>query len=170
MSGIIDEQFKFAAKQYKVLSKNVPADKMPKTFNYSQNMIETSSTKFWCSGFYPDALLYIYEYTKDPEIKSEAINRLSILEKEKHYTGHHDLGFMMYCSFGNAYRLFKNPEYNATIDTASMSLITRYRPSIKSIQSWNSTSKLKCPVIIDNIMNLEMLCWASDNGTNKNIS
>ncbi len=166
MARIIDEQFNFAAKQYRVLSKNVPADVMPKTFNTKTNKVETSNTKWWCSGFFPGSLLYIYEYTKDAEIKAEAEKRLAILEKEKHYTGNHDLGFMMFCSFGNAYRLFGKPEDKATIDTAAASLATRYRPAIKAIQSWDSSKNFKCPVIIDNMMNLELLNWVTDNGGN----
>src|SRR5207245_5939074 len=74
--------------------------------------------------------------------------------------------FMMYCSFGNGYRIVGNPEYKKTIDTSAASLTTRYRPSIKAIQSWDSSKNFKCPVIIDNMMNLELLCWASDNGGN----
>ncbi|TDE44519.1 glucuronyl hydrolase [Flavobacterium rhamnosiphilum] len=164
MTQLINEQFSFAAQQYKVLSKNVAGDVMPKTFNTKTNKVETSDTKWWCSGFYPGTLLYIYEYTKDSEIRAEAGKRLAILEKEKHYTGNHDLGFMMYCSFGNAYRLFGRPEDKATIDTSAASLATRYRPSIKAIQSWNSSKIYNCPVIIDNMMNLELLSWVTDNG------
>lgn len=164
MAVLIDEQFNFAAQQYKILSKNVAADVMPVTFSEKENKVKTSDTKWWCSGFFPGTLLYIYEYTNDAEIKTEAEKRLSILEKEKHYTGNHDLGFMMYCSFGNAYRLFGKPEDKLTINTAAASLATRYRPSIKAIQSWDSSKNFKCPVIIDNMMNLELLSWASDNG------
>ncbi len=164
MTQLIDEQFKFAVQQYKVLAKNTPKDRMPKTFDPKTNKSQTSDTQWWCSGFYPGTLLYMYEYTKDAETRAEAERRLAILEKEKHFTGNHDLGFMMYCSFGNAYRLFGRPEDKATIDTSAASLATRFRPSIKSIQSWDSSSRFKCPVIIDNMMNLELLCWASDNG------
>ncbi|MBN9297361.1 MAG: glycoside hydrolase family 88 protein [Filimonas sp.] len=164
MSELIEEDFTLASQQYKLLMKNTPALVMPQTFDYKKNKVVTSNTKWWCSGFYPGSLLYIYEYTKDTAIKSEALRRLGILEKEKHYTGNHDLGFMMFCSFGNAYRLFGNPSYKTSIDTAAMSLITRYRPAIKSIQSWDSSSRFKCPVIIDNMMNLELLYWVSDHG------
>ena len=150
MSALIEEQMRFASQQYKVLAKNVPANRMPKALK--DGKVETSDTKWWCSGFFPGSLLYIYEHTKDAEIKAEAQRRLDILEKEKHYTGNHDLGFMMYCSFGNAYRLFNRPEDKKTIDTAAMSLATRYRPSIKVIQSWNSGPKFKCPIIIDNMI------------------
>jgi unsaturated chondroitin disaccharide hydrolase len=167
MGQLIDEQFKFAEQQYKVLAKNVPADVMPQTYNAKTDKVQTSDTKWWCSGFYPGTLLYIYEYTKDAAILKEANARLGILEKEKHYTGNHDLGFMMYCSFGNAYRLFKKPEDKATIDTAAASLTTRYRPAAKVIQSWNASKKWGGPVIIDNMMNLELLSWVSDHGGDK---
>lgn len=167
MRILIDNNLRFAANQYKLLAQNTPKNVMPRSYDAKKNEVITSNTKWWCSGFYPGTLLYIYEYTKDPVILEEAKNRLAILEKEKHYTGHHDLGFMMYCSFGNAYRLLSNPEYKTTVDTSAASLSTRYRPSISAIQSWNSSTNYKCPVIIDNIMNLELLCWVSDNGGDK---
>jgi rhamnogalacturonyl hydrolase YesR len=73
---------------------------------------------------------------------------------------------MMFCSFGNAYRILKNTAYKTTLDTSAESLATRYRPAIKAIQSWDSDEHLACPVIIDNMMNLELLCWVSDHGGN----
>lgn len=164
MRQLIDDQFAFAAKQYKVLEKNVPDDRMPRTFYANTGKIETSDTKWWCSGFFPASLLYIFEHTQDQEVLAIAKKRLALQEPMKHYTGNHDLGFMMYAPFGNAYRLFKDPKDHKTIDTAAMSLITRYRPQIKSIQSWNKNKNFNCPVIIDNMMNLELLLWASANG------
>ncbi len=164
MAQMIDQQFKLAASQYKILEKNVPDSMMPKTVNKNTGKVESSNTKWWCSGFFPGSLLYIYEHTNDQDVLNIAQKRLAIQEKEKHYTGNHDLGFMMYCSFGNAYRLFKKPGDKATIDTAAASLTTRYRPQIKSIQSWNKNQNFNCPVIIDNMMNLELLLWVSQNG------
>ena len=164
MHLLIDRQFKLAEKQYRILAGNTPNGRMPKTFYAKNNKFETSDTKWWCSGFYPGSLFYIYEYTKDKTVLKEAEMRLASLEKEKHYKGNHDLGFMMYCSFGNAYRLTKNYEYKKTIDTAAASLVTRYRPEAKVIQSWNSNKAWKGPVIIDNLMNLELLLWVAQNG------
>jgi unsaturated chondroitin disaccharide hydrolase len=164
MAQLIDKQFKLAAQQYRLLAKNTPATRMPKTFYELKNKSESSDTQWWCSGFYPGALLYIYEYTKDTATLKEAKNRLAILEKEKHYTGNHDLGFMMFCSFGNAYRILGNPAYKPTLDTAAASLVTRYRPGAKVIQSWNASKTWKGPVIIDNMMNLELLLWVAQNG------
>jgi len=160
----MDHYFSVATNQYKLLEKNTPDSLMPKYYDPSTNKLITSDTKWWCSGFFPGTLWYLYEYTKDASLKQIAEKRLGILEKEKYFTGNHDLGFMMYCSFGNAYRLTGNPAYKEAITTAAASLATRYRPAIKSIQSWNKSNRLNCPVIIDNMMNLELLYWASDHG------
>lgn len=167
MKTLIDSQFKLAEQQYQLLAKNTPMGRMPKTYYQKSNKVETSDTKWWCSGFFPGSLLYIYEYTRSPEILKEAQQRLATLEKEKHYTGNHDLGFMMFCSFGNAYRLTQLPTYKQTIDTAAQSLSTRYKPAAKVIQSWNASKTWKGPVIIDNLMNLELLLWVSANGNDK---
>ena len=161
---MIDEDLKFAVNQYKVLMKLVPPTLMPRSYDAAKKELVTSDTKWWCSGFYPGTLWMIYDATKDVAIKEEAVKRLGILESTKYYTGNHDLGFMMYCSFGTAYDITKDPAYKEVVFTAAKSLTTRYRPSIQSIQSWDSSSNFKCPVIIDNMMNLELLEWVSQNG------
>lgn len=164
MKQLIEENMAFAARQYKVLMQKVPPTLMPRSYDSSKGGLVTSNTKWWCSGFYPGTLWMIYASTKDPVIRKEAEKRLAILEKEKHYTGNHDLGFMMFCSFGTAYEITKNPAYKDVIFTAASSLATRYRPSIGVIQSWDSGKNFKCPVIIDNMMNLELLEWVVKNG------
>jgi unsaturated chondroitin disaccharide hydrolase len=164
MKSMIEENFRHAAAQYKILASKIPADRMPKYYDPRKDSMITSDTKWWCSGFYPGTLWYIYEQTRDEAIKKEAEARLALLEPEKHFTGNHDLGFMIFCSFGNAYRITGNALYKPTIDTAAMSLATRYRPEIKSIQSWDKNKHFNCPVIIDNMMNLELLHWVSDQG------
>jgi unsaturated chondroitin disaccharide hydrolase len=167
MRQLIDENMKFAAQQYKILARNTPDTVMPRSFDAAKEQIITGNTKWWTSGFYPGTLWMIYDETKDLAIRTEALKRLALLEPTKNYTGNHDLGFMMYCSFGTAYAITKDPAYKDVIFTAASSLATRYRPSIKAIQSWNSSNKFKCPVIIDNMMNLELLEWVSQNGGDK---
>ncbi len=164
MKELIAENMKLAVSQYKLLAGYTPADSMPRHYDQQKNKLVNSDTKWWCSGFYPGSLWLIYEYTKDETIRKEAEQRLGILEKEKHYTGNHDLGFMMFCSFGTAYRITNNQQYKPSIDTSALSLATRYRPNIQSIQSWDGNDKLKCPVIIDNMMILELLMWVAQHG------
>lgn len=162
MGKLIKENFELAVHQYKLLAANTPADVMPRNYSPNENKFTTSKTTWWTSGFFPGSLWYIYEYTKDSAIKAEAENRLGIIEHVKNYTGDHDLGFMIYCSFGNAYRITGKPNYKETVLIAAETLIKRYRPSIRSIQSWDSSANFRCPVIVDNMMNLELLCWTSD--------
>lgn len=165
MRRLIADNLDFAVQQYQVLQDSTPADRMPRTFQHGRSV--TSDTEWWCSGFYPGTLWYLYEYSKDAKVKAEAERRLAILEKEKRYTGNHDIGFMIFCSFGNAYRITGDKKYKDVVDTAAVYQITRYRPSIRSIQSWNKNKRLNCPVIIDNMMNLEQLLWVSQQGGDK---
>ncbi|MEY3432394.1 MAG: hypothetical protein RL131_330 [Bacteroidota bacterium] len=68
MATLIEKQFAHAAAQYKILEKNVPDSMMPKTFNKTTGKVEVSNTKWWCSGFFPASLLYIYEHTGDQDV------------------------------------------------------------------------------------------------------
>ncbi|MBM3414255.1 MAG: glucuronyl hydrolase [Bacteroidetes bacterium] len=160
----IRNNMQLAVEQYKLLDANVPEGRMPQNFSEQSGKLVTSNTKWWCAGFFPGTLWYIFEYTKDPAIRALAEKRLKLMEPEKHFKSNHDLGFMMYCSFGNAYRITGDPSYKATIDTSAMSLATRFRPGIQSIQSWDSSKNFSCAVIVDNMMNLELLTWVSNNG------
>ena len=156
----IDKNFKDATDQYKLLAKNLPPDKFPKTFFPATQQYEFSNSGWWCSGFYPGSLLYLYEQTKDPALLGEAERMLKILENEKNNTGTHDLGFMMYCSFGNADRIASRPGYKDILLTSARSLSTRFNPRVGCIRSWDSRSN-EYLVIIDNMMNLELLFWAT---------
>lgn len=117
--------------------------------------------RWWTSGFFPGSLWYMYEYTKDPKWEAKAKEFTASLEDQQYTTGTHDLGFMMLNSFGNGLRLTNNESYKPIILQSAKSLITRYVPNAKTIRSWDHNKhKWGCPVIIDNMMNLELLFWA----------
>ena len=164
MKKLISENYALAESQYTLMMKSVPTDRLPQSFDANKNQLISREITWWCTGFYPGSLLYIYEQTKNEVIKNEAMRALKVIEPNQFYTGNHDLGFMMYCSYGNAYRLFKDEHYKQIIFNSAASLATRYRPTMKSIQSWNKNQYFNCPVIIDNMMNLEMMNWVSQNG------
>lgn len=156
-----------AACTYKILASNTPANRMPKTSYTKDNQIKTGDVSWWCSGFYPASLLYIYEDAKHSFALNEVERRLEILQKEANDTLTRGLGFMVFTSFGNAYCLTKNALYKALIDRSATSVATRFRPKIQSVQSGDSSGKFRCPVIIDNMMKLELLCWDAQNGGDK---
>jgi unsaturated chondroitin disaccharide hydrolase len=161
LNKIINRSLAFSAKQYTLLAdvmKDKP-DLLPRTIDASGALV-ASNSGWWTSGFFPGSLWYLYEYSKDDKIKEAAIQMTSIVEKEKNNTGTHDLGFMLYCSFGNGFRLTGDNSYKDVLLTGAKSLSTRFRPNIGCIQSWGSRKGWQCPVIIDNMMNLELLMWA----------
>ena len=161
-----DATLKASAKQYEYLSTKVEPGKYPKTWHDATATLETSDSGWWCSGFYPGTLLYLDESVTASALKSEALAFLADLKREQFNTTTHDLGFMMYCSFGNAERLNPSKEYEDILMNSAKSLATRYNPVAKCIKSWDSApfnhaSADEMPVIIDNMMNLELLFWAS---------
>jgi rhamnogalacturonyl hydrolase YesR len=160
MLQTIDRNFSDASAQYKVMMTKLSPNRFPKTYYAQKDSLETSNSGWWCSGFYPGTLLYLYEQTKDQSLLSEAERILKVLEKEKNNTSTHDLGFMMFCSFGNADRIVSKPEYKDILLTSAKSLSTRFNPKVGCIKSWDSNPS-DFLVIIDNMMNLELLFWAT---------
>jgi len=155
----IEQQLQEASHQIKYLASVTPEDKFPKTFENGQQKF--SNSDWWCSGFYPGTLLYLYEGAGDQGLLDLAQQKLKHLEKEKHNTGTHDLGFMLYCSFGNALRLTgDSAAYKEVLLTGANSLASRYHDKPKVIKSW-SWGAWNYAVIIDNMMNLEFLTQAS---------
>jgi len=168
----IDVALKKSIEQYQYLATKVQPGEYPKTWDEKNQKLETSNAGWWCSGFYPGTLLYLNEAQNSPELKKEAFDFLNNLKSEQYNTTTHDLGFMMYCSFGNAERLNPSKEYEAILMQSAKSLCTRYNPVAKCIKSWDSApwnhaSKEEMPVIIDNMMNLELLFWASKHSGDK---
>jgi hypothetical protein len=164
---LIDGNLRQAVNQYKVLMGKVPADRMPKTFYANAGRLETSDAGWWTSGFYPGTLFELYLFSHDTTLLNEAQRRLTLLEKEQYNKGTHDLGFMMYCSYGNGLRLIQQgllqapaASYDSILLTSARSLSTRFHPAVGCIKSWDS-KPWHYPVIIDNMMNLELLFWAT---------
>jgi uncharacterized protein YyaL (SSP411 family) len=163
---VIENNFRDASAQYKLMMTRLPADRFPKTYYAQTDKFQTAASTDWCSGFYPGTLLYLYEQTKDQSLLSEAERILKVLEKEKDNKTTHDLGFMMYCSFGNAERITSKPEYKDILITSAKSLATRFNPKVGCIKSWDRVKSFNgtewtYPVIIDNMMNLELLFYAT---------
>ena len=124
----------------------------------------------WCAGFWPGVLWYDYEYTKDKQVLEEAENFTHSLKFLSHIPAYdHDLGFLVFCSYGNGYRLTKNPAYKQVILDTADTLATLFNPIVGTILSWpREVEPRNWPhnTIMDNMINLEMLFWAAKNGGN----
>lgn len=151
----VKKQIALAEKQYlKMLKTHPDTDKTPQSV-LPDGKLRDMPTSWWCSGFFGGSLWYLYEYTRKPEWKDAAHLWTMAIQGEKDNTGTHDLGFMLYCPFGNGYRLTKNPVYKDVMLQGAKSLSTRFDPKVGVIKSWNKFQEYNYPVIIDNMMNLE---------------
>jgi len=170
--SFIDTAFKKAEKQYSYLAKEADLlKKFPRTSTQDGQLKGTDEWD-WTGGFFPGSLWYLYHQSGNEQTKAEAIKWTEALEKAKNLDQHHDIGFVMYCSYGNAIKYLKDPakikEYQDIIVHSSNTALKRFDPKVGLIKSWNEkkawdgTTLWKYPVIIDNMMNLEMLCYASD--------
>ncbi|GLB51268.1 glucuronyl hydrolase [Neptunitalea chrysea] len=163
----IDTTLQLAKAQYEYMSTEVTSGRFPKTYHEDSDTFETSNSGWWCSGFYPGTMLYINEEYPSSILKEAIKSSLNDLKKEEFNTSTHDLGFMMYCSFGNAQQFEKEASYETILMNSAKSLATRYNDTVKAIRSWDSAPWNKASdddlvVIIDNMMNLELLFWASE--------
>lgn len=155
--------FERARVQYSHLMRSIDGDsRLPRSVNAEGKPV-TSPPEDWTSGFFPGSLWLIHEYDSSPEWKNHALAFTRRLEKVRHFKGNHDGGFMLGCSYGNALRLSPDDEHRAVLRDAAAALATRYLPALGMIRSWDH-KPYQCPVIIDNMMNLELLMWAAENG------
>jgi unsaturated chondroitin disaccharide hydrolase len=167
-SAFVKDNFTYANKQLKNMLNETGKNKLafPRTINKNGKLVTTTMYD-WTPGFFPGSLWYAYEYSKSAELKTAAVQWTESLEPLKTFTQHHDLGFMMYCSYGNAYRFTGNEAYKNILVQSARSLSTRFNPVTGCIKSWNvfkswhGNKTYNFPVIIDNMMNLELLFFAS---------
>lgn len=154
----------------------LPADgqgnNIPRSIEKDKTAWRLVDYKDWCSGFWSGALWYLYEGTKNPLFKEQAERfdkQLKPLSQEKAYD--HDLGFQIFCSYGNGYRLTANSTYKKVILATADTLATLYNPKVGTILSWPREVKKfgAHNTIIDNMINLELLFWAAKNGKNKKL-
>jgi rhamnogalacturonyl hydrolase YesR len=162
----VKNQFEFVEKQTDYMLQQIQQTDV-KPNQVSPRTVENGKLKMvgsgdWTSGFFPGELWFLYDYTKEQKWKTEAEKFTAKIEKEKFNIGTHDLGFMIYCSFGNGYKATNNEAYKQVIIQAAKSLSARFNPKTGVIKSWDhNKTKWTNPVIIDNMMNLELLFEAT---------
>lgn len=161
--GFVEDNIKFASAQEKLQVEQIErSGKILNPRTVKDGKVTYIVPDDWTSGFYPGTMWYMYELTGDSAWRTYARKYTEAIDTVKYMTWHHDVGFMTQCSFGNGLRLGESA-YKDVIIQAAKSLTTRFRPVAGIIQSWNvdkgwqSERGWECPVIIDNMMNLELL-------------
>ena len=135
---------------------------VPQGYKRDKKMYDMRGIEWWTSGHFPGSLWYLYEATGDEFFKDRATIWTENLKPISRFKGNHDIGFMMYCSFGNARRLLKTGKYDHLLVEAADTLCLRFEPKLGLIRSWGKVDNRKDFLVIpDNMMNLELLEWAA---------
>ncbi len=151
---------------YTMMPRNIMADE-------TEWNLRKATKEEWCAGFWPGILWYAYESSSDENIRKEAERFTSSLEFLSHTPAFdHDLGFLVFCSYGNGYRLTQNPKYKQIILDTADTLATLFNPRVGTILSWPRNVEMLGGhnTIMDNMINLEMLFWAAKNGGNPHLA
>lgn len=159
MAELARAQFAFAAEQYSGMLKRMEGDavKQPRTFE--NGVLRAVPARDWTSGFFPGSLWLIYEQTGNADMRVAAEDFTKRVESIQFFKDHHDVGFMLGCSYGEGLRITAAPAYRNVLIQGARSLSTRYTPETGLIRSWNAKEWMY-PVIVDNMMNLELLWYA----------
>lgn len=169
ISNVINNDINFSTRQYSLMLQQIGREgkvRIPKTIDKLGRMVYIPIDD-WCSGFFPGSLCYLYQLTNDKSWLLQSKRFTEALDSIQYLTWHHDVGFMIGSSYLNIYRLSPNKAYKKAIIQTAKSLCTRFRKKAGVIQSWNvdrgwqSKRGWTCPVIIDNMMNLELLFEAT---------
>lgn len=167
----VDQNLEYCNTQLKKsLNKIFDRNKMPRNILSNQtswNLVPICIEE-WTVGFWPGILWYNYEFTHDEKDKEYAVYYTELLEPLTKLPAYdHDLGFQVFCSYGNGYRLTGNNEYKQIVLNAADTLATLFNDKVGTILSWPreiEPNNWPHNTIMDNIMNLEMLYWAAQNG------
>ena len=169
ISNVINNDINFSTRQYSLMLHQIGREgkvRLPKPIDKLGRMVYIPIDD-WCSGFFPGSLCYLYQLTNDKSWLLQSKRFTEALDSIQYLTWHHDVGFMIGSSYLNIYRLSPNKAYKKVIIQTAKSLCTRFRKKAGVIQSWNvdrgwqSKRGWTCPVIIDNMMNLELLFEAT---------
>jgi hypothetical protein len=160
MDELIEYGLDRAIEQYLQMASTLEEGRYPRSVDKTGQLV-TLNKNWWCSGFFPGSLWYLYEYSGNNHLRKLAEQYTEELDSIKYVTNDHDVGFQLFCSYGNGFRLTDNQDYQKVLITGAYSLSTRFNSKVGAIRSWDWNREVwQYPVIIDNMMNLELLMWA----------
>jgi unsaturated chondroitin disaccharide hydrolase len=167
LDALVANDLQYAGQKLQAAVSVTPVARYPYETPSPYGAWTTSDAAWWTSGFFPGSLWLMYQATGDPMWRTEAAARQAGLASQASNTSTHDVGFMLFTTYGNGYRLTGDPSYRDVVLQAARSLATRYNATVGATRSWNNdagdpSSYFK--VIIDNMMNLDLLFWGAQNG------
>ncbi|MEE9439435.1 MAG: glucuronyl hydrolase [Saprospiraceae bacterium] len=151
-----------ASSHYKLMLSSIPDTLLPRTVS-KNNKLELVKSHDWTSGFFPGVLWNLYTYNNNAIYKKQAIQYTNLIKNQQYNHSTHDLGFMLYCSYGNGYSITNDTAYKKILLNGAKTLSSRFNTKVGCIKSWDWNPDWQFPVIVDNMMNLEYLLWAFNN-------
>ena len=149
-----------AKEQFTLLSARLDSTTTPRTILPDGSM-KDCAVGSWTSGFFAGSLWELYQLTGDKDVEDLARKETAKLSTVLDFPLSHDIGFQVNCSYGNAYRITGEEQYLSLIGKAAEALAGRFDPRVGATLSWASGERGEYPVIIDNMMNLELLEYAA---------
>ena len=169
MAQVRERVFAVAQAQAVYMDSLLPEGRCPR--NFQDGKLVTSDIGWWCSGFYPGVLWQIYGETADTLFRQLAVKHTLPLAGLLEQNTDHDIGFQLMSSFGRWFWIdFFDPreedvlpplEIKGILEKGAGKLASRFLPTAGVIRSWDH-GKWNFPVIIDNMMNLELLMEYGD--------
>ncbi|MGV3765139.1 MAG: glycoside hydrolase family 88 protein [Chitinophagaceae bacterium] len=151
-----EQQTQLLLKETETIRTTKPNLVAPRTYEHGE--LKLVPARDWTSGFFAGELWMLYAFTKNETWKQQAEKYTALLEQEKWNAGTHDMGFKIYCSYGTGYALTKDTAYKNVLIQSAKTLASRFNPKVGAIRSWDHHKDVwQFPVIIDNMMNLELL-------------
>ena len=137
------------------------AERIPRSLDPGGELVALPAAA-WTSGFFPGVLWQLYAATGRAPLDEAAAAWTEFVGPQARDSSTHDLGFQLYCSYGEAYEATGEEAYARTLLTAAATLATRYDERVGAIRSWDwNAEEWAYPVIVDNLMNLELLFEAT---------
>ncbi len=142
------------------------ASKLPyTTVNGTYDDYTIKDVNWWTNGFWPGMMWLMYIGTQKELYKEVAENGEILLDKalENYEALHHDVGFMWHISSGVNYRVTGNKQSKVRNMFAANVLAGRFNLKgqyIKAWDDWGGESHIGWS-IIDCMMNISLLYWAS---------
>lgn len=118
---------------------------------------------FWTNGFWGGMMWLLYKGTGNEEYRKTAECSEELLDEalKKYKELHHDVGFMWHLTSGANYRITGNEDSCTRNLFAAATLLSRYNIDGDFIRAWNHSNAAGYS-IIDCLMNLSLLYWASE--------
>ena len=140
--------------------KAIPATRF--SYYATSTVWSTSNAKGWTSGYLPGELWLADQLTNEARFRELAQTRQSKIRSLNTTPGATDIGQRYLYSLAKGYDMTGNRSYRDAVLFAAKQQAARFSPIVGAVRSRNATDSYQ--VIMDDLMNVQVLYWASRHG------